>query len=292
MYIKYFKISNNANVTCTWHMRRLFDVKESSHLIHSWVTLVNDSCHINQVLEMRRLLAHHKYTRVNFSPHHTQMVQDSQTKHPQEQTLHSPYTKFYGGQFLFFSCYTCAWVTSHVCMSHVTSIKKSWYSCERVMSHMWTGLLTTHMNESCLTYELCHIYERVMSHIWVVPYIWTSHVTHMSHATHMNEPCYAYETCHIYERVMSHIWVLPHTWTSQVTHMGYVTHPSFTHSIYTLTAVIKKGHFFEKGSTNQCNLLQHTATHCNTLQHTGSYMNESCQCAPMGWLRLVGSLKL
>ena len=190
----------------------------------SFMSHTYDSGHINQVLEMRRLLAHHKYTRVNFSPHHTQMVQDSQTKHPQEQTLHSPYTKFYGGQFLFFSCYTCAWVTSHVCMSHVTSIKKSWYSCERVMSHMWTGLLTTHMNESCLTYELCHIYERVMSHIWVVPYIWTSHVTHMSHATHMNEPCYAYETRHIYERVMSHIWVLPHTWTSQVTHMGYATH--------------------------------------------------------------------
>jgi len=199
-------------------------MKESSDLIHSWVTHMNDSCHINEVIGMRRLFSHHKYTRVNFSPHHIHKWVKTQKQNTPKRKLYLLHTKFYDGQFLFFSRYTYVWVTSHVCMSSVTRIKKSWYSCERVMSHMWTGHLATHMNESCHTYDLCHTHERVMSHIWVMPYIWTSHVTHMSHATHMNEPCHAYETCHIYERVMSHIWVMPHTWTSHVTPMGYATH--------------------------------------------------------------------
>jgi len=37
--------------------------------------------------------------------------------------------------------------------------------------------------------------------------------------------------------------------------------------------------------------LQHTATHCNTLQHT-SYWCCLQRCTGVGWLRLVGSIKL
>ena len=60
------------------------------------------------------------------------------------------------------------------------------------------------------------------------------------------------------------------------------------------------------------NTLQHTATHCNTLQHTATHCNTPCFLHPyisirvciciyvvmissnptMGWLGLVGSLKL
>ena len=64
-------------------------------------------------------------------------------------------------------------------------------------------------------------------------------------------------------------------------------------------------------STTPCNTLQHTATHCNTLQHCNTHCNTLqhiathcntltsnstetiCSSAlTMGWLRLVGSLKL
>jgi len=47
-----------------------------------------------------------------------------------------------------------------------------------------------------------------------------------------------------------------------------------------------------------CNTLRHTATHCNTLQHTATHCNTMQQrerltlLIDMGWLRLVGSLKL
>jgi len=58
-------------------------------------------------------------------------------------------------------------------------------------------------------------------------------------------------------------------------------------------------------TATHCNTLQHTATHCNTLQHTVSHRNTThhtahcTQTVPtrqqrlgMGWLRLVGSLRL
>jgi len=112
------------------------------------------------------------------------------------------------------SSLTHEWVMSHVWMSHVNEARcpsgftwligislYKWplrYSCTCVKwpSHgsfvyrCTSGLLYT--NEPCAitrTNESRHIYERVMSHIW------------MSHASHMNE------SCHTHEWVMSHIWM-------------------------------------------------------------------------------------
>jgi len=51
-------------------------------------------------------------------------------------------------------------------------------------------------------------------------------------------------------------------------------------------------------TATHCNTLQHTATHCNTLQHIAAHCNrleiqiEWHSKCNMGWLRLVGSLKL
>jgi len=46
-------------------------------------------------------------------------------------------------------------------------------------------------------------------------------------------------------------------------------------------------------STTLCNTLRHTATQCNTIQHNVKHCNTlQLDCDSMGWLRLVGSLKL
>jgi len=47
-------------------------------------------------------------------------------------------------------------------------------------------------------------------------------------------------------------------------------------------------------TATHCNTLQHSTTHCNTLQHTATQqvLLRWAQREAMGWLRLVGSLKL
>ena len=74
---------------------------------------------------------------------------------------------------------------------------------EWVMSRIWMSHVT-YMNESC------HIYERVMSHIW------------MSHTTYMNESCHikiwGLSFVTLRRLVMSHIWM------SHVTHMNEPCH--------------------------------------------------------------------
>jgi len=71
---------------------------------------------------------------------------------------------------------------------------------EWVMSHIWMSHVT-HLNESSHTYE------------WVMSHIWMSHVTHMNKSfTHMNKSWHAHE------------WVMPHTWMSHATHMNESCH--------------------------------------------------------------------
>ena len=62
-----------------------------------------------------------------------------------------------------------AWDMSHVWMSHVTSVKRSWW-----MSHV------TYMNETC------HMYEWAMSHVWKGHDEWVMSLTWMRHVTCMN----------------------------------------------------------------------------------------------------------
>ena len=94
---------------------------------------------------------------------------------------------------------------SHTWMRHVTHMNEYLARINESRHTRQRLELVTHMNESC------HLYEWVMSHIWM------SHITHvnesyhtcewvisrmwMSHITHMNE------SCHTYEWVMSHIWM-------------------------------------------------------------------------------------
>ena len=90
------------------------------------------------------------------------------------------------------SCHIYVWVMSHLWNRHVTHDAHYAYEC-----------VTSHMHESCHTYERdrslilrshvthmkesCHTSKRIMPHVW------------MSHVTHMNE------SCHTYEWGMSHI---------------------------------------------------------------------------------------
>ena len=62
---------------------------------------------------------------------------------------------------------TCAWVMSHMWISHVTHVHESSRTCKWVMSHMWMSHVT-HVNESSRTCE------------WVMSHVWMSHVAHIN----------------------------------------------------------------------------------------------------------------
>jgi hypothetical protein len=98
--------------------------------------------------------------------------------------------------------YMCA--ETHLCVCHDSCICVPWLIC--VFDMRVFGAPT--MNQ-CITNELCHTYERVMSHtcIWMNK-SWMSHVMHMNESCHVN----AFE-------YMSHEWVMSHIWTSHATYM-------------------------------------------------------------------------
>jgi len=77
------------------------------------------------------------------------------------------------------SWHTYKWAMEHICVRHVSRMKKAWHT-QLLMRH---GTHMDGMNESW------HTYEWGMSHIW------------MNHGTHMNEACLTYEWG------MSHIWM-------------------------------------------------------------------------------------
>jgi len=113
--------------------------------------------------------------------------------------------------------------------------------------------------------ESCHIYDQVMSHIW------------MSHATHMNESCHTMnQSCNIR---MSHVM---HTTTSCCTYERVTSHLWTSHVAYRLTNIQSPCNTLQHTATRyntqqhtatHSNILQHTATHCNTLQHTATRCN-------------------
>ena len=90
----------------------------------------------------------------------------------------------------FDDCFdTYQWNMSHISKSHVTHMSESCHIYERVMSHIWISHATTDAVRLWYFDDCTDTYQWVMSHLWV------SHVTHMS------------ESCHIRERVMSHKWL-------------------------------------------------------------------------------------
>ena len=147
-------------------------------------------------------------------------------------------------------------------MIHVTSIK-------RVMSHVWMSRVTR-MKESCYTYTKSHV---TSMNEFFHPYK-SSHVTHISdtcyfyktsHVTRMHESCYTYTTSHVTgmnESCHTYEWVMLHIWMSHVTHMN----------VEMLEFVVFRWLF--EISEFICSL------------QFIRYLFD------MGWLRLVGSLKL
>jgi len=91
-------------------------------------------------------------------------------------------------------------------MSHVTRMDESCHMYESVMSHIWMREVKTYVNESCHTYE------------WVMSHIWMSHITNMNESRHTNE------------RVLPHTWMCTshriRTPRGAVTH-SYVWHDQF-----------------------------------------------------------------
>ena len=138
------------------------------------------------------------------------------------------------------------WVTSHVSMSHVSSINESCLTYQWVMSHVSMSHVSR-INESRLTYEW------VMSHIWM-SYVWPmdwsqcyNECTRWIHKWMRHEPTYNWitNTHPTYKRVtnphinrsQTHIWVTnpginksrAHTWMSHELTYEWVTKQNVSH---------------------------------------------------------------
>jgi len=155
--------------------------------------------------------------------------------------------------------YVCVCVVmSCFCMGDVTHMNESYQSQEKVKSYV--------MNESCHSYA------------WVMSPECMGHVSLMNASSRMS-------------RLTQSGWVRSLTWFGHVTQSCWESFDAYEWELPLA--------------------LQHTAAHCNTLQYTATYCNESfdayegvisidrqhtaTQCSTqqhMGWLRIVGSLKL
>ena len=80
----------------------------------------------------------------------------------------------------------CEWVTSNMCMSHVTHVNESWHAYEWVMSHTWMS----HVSHVTCMIESCHTCKWAMSHLWMC------HGTHVkeSHVHATNSMCHVKTT--------------------------------------------------------------------------------------------------
>jgi len=142
-------------------------------------------------------------------------------------------------------------------------------SCHTSVTHMNESCHTLR-NESCHTYtnESCHTYECVMSHIV------KSHI-HERVMSHIHERVMS----HIHERVMSHIheWVVSHIWARP----------------HLKNQCRWKCQSFGRIPFGRSKQFYRSSSHHTWLSHV-TRMNEWChtQIGHMGWLRLVGSLKL
>jgi len=132
--------------------------------------------------------------------------------------------------------------------------RRSYHTCEWVMSHIWMSHVTR-MNESCHTHE------------WVVSHLWTRHVTHINEARHPHE----WVTSHIrMTRADVHeglfLWVCRSLFVSM-----------WVSFVFVCWAMSQMSH-------------AHPHESCHT--HVLSKVQYGVATISMGWLRLVGSLKL
>ena len=98
----------------------------------------------------------------------------------------------------------------------------------------------------------------------------SSHVW-MSHATQMNEPCHTYE------------WVMSHKWMSHVTHMN--------ESCHTYEWVMSHDSWHTRGDTSHIWRLFDTSPKSG-VSYSWPHSSPTHTIRTMGWLRLVGSLKV
>jgi len=137
----------------------------------------------------------------------------------------------------------------------------------------------TYENASCHMYGwvMSNIYEWVLSHICAcvnfgVHWVSVMSCTWISHVTHMDESCHTYG------------WVMSHIWMSHVTHTDESCRPCkrvnahilMSHAVYTCVITTYIGY----GSCHTCE---------EVMPHLWM---RSIARMNMGWLRLVGSLKL
>jgi len=177
------------------------------------------------------------------------------------------------------SCHTYERDMPHIWMNHVTHMNHACHTWRSVMSHTWMSHVTN-VNQSY------HTPEWVMSHI------------SMSHVTHRNK------SCHTYEWVMSHVFTLArvhthihihihkiHTHTHTHTHTHHHTHTR-THTEHICGEILDSFNT-ERFSVLYTNYVKITTPNMGlytagpVAQETGSSFT-----LDMGWLPLVGSLKL
>ena len=153
---------------------------------------------------------------------------------------------------------------THMNMSHVTHLNGP------CCTNATPASLPTALRMSPVTYKLC--YECVVSQKWM------SHAhTWMSHGAHMNESCdvqvvlWMRRVTHMNESWHKHEWVMAHIWMSPVTYkLCYecvVSHIWMSHG----TSMNESWHTYE----------------CD-----GQVTYRWGTSCVMGWLRLVGSIKL
>ena len=128
----------------------------------------------------------------------------------------------------------------------------------------------------------CNALQRTATHCKST--IGLTHCNALQHtATHSNTLQYTAMHCNALQCTETHCDTLRHT----ATHCNILQHTA-THCNTTIE--LKHCKSLQHTATH-CNALQITATQCNTLQHTATQLSSSFM-SDMGWLRLVGCLKI
>ena len=214
-----------------------------------------------------------------------------------------------------------SWHRCHIWMRHVTygwDMSHINESCQRC--HIWMSsimlkpkMFKPKMQSSNTKKIMSH--EQVISHVKKSYHIWISHVTYESvmHVTRMHESCHVSDLSRLshvwishvtYGLAMSYGWVmslcesvLQHSAThcntprvSLATLCNTLQHTTIHCNTLRHTATHRESVL--QHSATRCNTLRYTATHCNALQHTASQVTSLIWAGTMGWLHLVGLIKL
>ena len=161
------------------------------------------------------------------------------------------------------------------------NMRHMWHIC---MSHTYDAyghVARFHVTYTCVvshTNELCHI--------------------HMSHGTCTSVIPYTNESCHVHTRHVTYTWVMSHGVMSHVTWLRCTWHDSYvcdmTH-LYVVSHFCMRHDSFSGSFAERDLQFRHPVVHmtceCRKTQFEPLW-NQLDPWVCMGWLRLVGSLKL